>query len=102
MIQLSSLVDNSYPKLYINNNILIAGTKGIYPSIGTKKLYQIYPRNNCTNDTISVGFKNPPSNPNLMFMLMPIYYLNGNVNASKTFMRQLLINDFQYGAKRQR
>ena len=96
------LYDNSYPKLYINSTTLIAGTKGIYPSVGTKILYRIYPRNNCTNDTISVGFKSPASNPNLMFMLMPVYYLNGNLNASKTFMRQMLINDFGYGTKRHR
>jgi hypothetical protein len=91
------LYDNSYPKLYINNNVFIASTKGIYPSSGTKKLYQIYPRSNCNNDTINVGFKSPVNNSNLVFLLMPIYYLNGNVNASKTFMKQMLINEFHYG-----
>ena len=91
--------ENSYPKLYVNNTIPFfgAGTKGIYPSVGTKILYRIYPRNYCTNDTITVGFTSPVNNPNLMFMLLPIYYLNGNVNASKEFMHQMLITDFGYG-----
>jgi len=60
-------------------------------------LYRIYPRNYCTNDTITVGFTSTVNNPNLMFMLLPIYYLNGNVNASKEFMHQMLITDFGYG-----
>ena len=87
--------DNTVPKLI--TNFFIAGTKGFYPSTGTKKLYQILPRTNCSNDTITVGIKSPVTNPNIVFMLIPIYYLNGNVNASKEFMKQMLITDFGYG-----
>jgi hypothetical protein len=87
--------DINYPKLYLSNYIF--GTKGFFPSSGTKTIYQIYPRTNCSNDTITVGIKSPVSNPNIVFMLMPIYYLNGNVNSSKAFIRQTLITDFGYG-----
>jgi hypothetical protein len=92
--------NNLYPKLFISSNILIANTKGFFPSNGTNIIYKIYPRGNCTNDTINIGFENSAVNPNLMFLLMPIYYLNGNVENSKLFMRQLLINDFHYGSKK--
>ena len=87
--------DNNVPKLI--TNFFIAGTKGFYPSSGTKTIYQILPRYYCTNDTLTVGIKSPVTNPNVYFMLLPIYYLNGDVNASKEFMRQMLITDFGYG-----
>jgi len=87
--------DNTIPKL--KTSFFIAGTKGFYPSPGTKTIYQILPRTNCSNDTITVGIKSPVLNPNLYFLLLPIYFLNGDVNASKLFMRQMLITDFGYG-----
>lgn len=91
---------NSYPKLRINNvSTIIAGTKGFYPSINSQTIYKILPRGTCTNDTITVGIKSPINNPNLVFFLMPIYYLNGNVSASKQFMNQVLINEFGYGSR---
>jgi hypothetical protein len=70
-------------------------------------IYKILPRGNCIfydslghvigGDTLTVGIKNSASNPNLNFLLMPIYYLNGDVNSSKEFMRKMLITDFGYG-----
>jgi len=91
-----SITDNSVPKLI--TSFFIAGTKGFYPSAGTKTIYQILPRTSCSNDTITVGIKSPVANPNLYFLLLPVYYLNGNVNASKAFMKQMLITDFKYGS----
>ena len=94
------ITENSYPKLYINNlSTIIAGTKGFFPSASAKAIYKIMPRGSCATDTITVGIKNPVNNPNLVFFLMPIYYLNGNVNNSKAFIRQVLINEFGYGSK---
>jgi|WetSurMetagenome_2_1015567.scaffolds.fasta_scaffold29002_2 hypothetical protein len=93
------LRENSYPNLILNtSNTVIAGTKGFYPSSTVKTIYRILPRGSCL-DTINIGIKSPANNPNLIFFLMPIYYMNGNVNNSKTFMRQVLINDFGYGTK---
>jgi hypothetical protein len=98
--------DNTIPKLKVSGSF-IAVTKGFYPSSGTKTIYQLLPRTNCIfydslghvigGDTLTVGIKNSASNPNLYFLLMPIYYLNGDINASKTFMHQMLITDFHYG-----
>lgn len=93
------LQDNPYPKLQLNSTSVIAGTKGFYPSSSAKTIYRILPRGTCTNDTITVGIKNSVNNPNLVFFLMPIYYLNGNVGYSKTFINQVIINDFGYGTK---
>jgi hypothetical protein len=56
------------------------------------------PRSNCNNDTITVGIKNAATNPNLYFLLMPVYLLNGDLNASKNLMHQILITDFGYGS----
>lgn len=90
---------NGYPKLYINTDgTLIAGTKGFYPSASASTVYKIAPRGNCA-DTITVGIKSPASNPNLVFFLMPIYYMNGNLDASKTFLRKVLIDEFRHGSK---
>jgi len=91
-----SISDNTIPKL--RTSFFIAGTKGFYPSSGVKKIYQLLPRTNCSNDTITVGIKSPATNPNLYFMLLPIYFLNGDLNASKLFIKQMLITDFGYGS----
>jgi hypothetical protein len=94
------LQDNSYPKLLLNNSAtVIAGTKGFYPSSTAKAIYRILPRGTCATDTITVGIKSPISNPNLVFFLMPIYYMNGNVASSKAFVNQVLVNEFGYGTK---
>lgn len=94
-------VNSSYPYLYLNN--LIAHTNGLYltntPPGTTSALYQLLPnpnRPNCTDISVA-GFKSPAVNSNLVFMLMPIYYMNGEVNASKAFIHQILFNDFGYG-----
>lgn len=93
--------DNNYPNLIINNSsTIIAGTKGFYPSSNAKTIYRIMPRTNCFNDTITVGIKSPSNNPNLVFFLMPIYLLNGNLNYSKALIRQVLLSDFGYGNMR--
>lgn len=89
---------NSYPKLLINKDgTVIAGTKGFYPSPLASTIYKIFPRGSCVNDTITVGIKSPVNNPNLVFFLMPIYYMNGNADASKEFIRKVIISEFGYG-----
>jgi hypothetical protein len=92
--------NTSYPNLYVNS--MIAHTNSLYlNSSVVQSVYQIPPytsRPNCI-DIMYVGFKSPRNNPNLFFLFMPIYYLNGDVNASKTFMRQVLLNEFGYGSR---
>lgn len=94
---------SGYPYLY--SSFFIAHTNGLYlttnPAGITQSLYQLLPnpnRPNCT-DISTVGFKSPAVNPKLVFILMPIYYLNGDVNASKQFIKQVLINEFGFGTK---
>ncbi|MDD5361876.1 MAG: hypothetical protein PHN88_07065 [Ignavibacteria bacterium] len=89
--------DNSYPRLLIDNSAIIAGTKGFYSFPSAKTIYRILPRGSCTNDTISIGVKNSTNNPNIIFLLFPLYIMNRDMNASKLFMRQALITDFGYG-----
>lgn len=86
---------SNYPNLYLS--YLIAHSNGLYLNTNlVQKIYQLSPKQYCT-DVSYVGFKSPINNPNLFFILMPIYYLNGNVDNSKAFVRQVLINDFGYG-----
>lgn len=87
----------SYPNLFVSS--MIAHTNSLYLNSTVQSIYQIPPnpaRPNCT-DMMYVGFKSPVNNSNLFFLFMPIYYLNGNVNNSKAFIRQVLINEFGYG-----
>jgi hypothetical protein len=91
---------SGYPNLYVNNNIAFTHSLYLNPNL-VKSIYEIPPytsRPNCV-DRLYVGFKSPPNNPNLFFMFMPIYYLNGNVDASKQFINKVLINEFGYGSK---
>lgn len=92
-----NLTDNTIPKL--RTSYFISGSKGIYIPGGTKTLYQLLPRAQCYNDTLTIGMKSSPNNPNVVFMLMPVFFLNGDVESSKTFIRQTLIRDFGYGSK---
>jgi hypothetical protein len=96
-------MDNSYPSLTVSKRL--SQTRGFFVNNSTgnaKSLYITLPdstRPYCYYDTTLFGIKSPSVNPNLVFFLMPIYYLNGNVNNSKAFIRQVLINEFGYGSK---
>jgi hypothetical protein len=91
---------SGYPNLILS--FYIAQTRGFYNSGPQfKTIYQLNPdplRPNCI-DISKICSKNSTTNPNIVFMLMPIYYLNGNENNSKAFIRQVLINEFGYGSK---
>jgi len=94
--------DNAYPNLYCNS--ILAHTNGFYPATNppgiAEMIYQMNPnpsRPNCT-DISYIGLKSPAVNTNLVFMFMPIYYLNGDVNASNSFIKHVLFNDFGYGS----
>jgi hypothetical protein len=41
-----------------------------------------------------VAVKNTLNNPNTILMSMPIYYLNRDINASKSFFRKILFDEF--------
>jgi hypothetical protein len=92
--------NSSYPNLYVNS--MVAHTNSLYLNMNiVNSIYQIPPytsRPNCT-EMMYVGFKSPRINPNLFFLFMPVYYLNGNAGNSKAFMKQVLINEFGYGSK---
>jgi hypothetical protein len=89
------LTDNSIPILKVNS--MMAAVKGFYRSPGSKVIFQILPRYFCSNDTLTLGIKNTDVNPNVVFLLLPLYYLNGDVSASKLFIWQTIIRDFGYG-----
>jgi hypothetical protein len=91
---------SGYPNLFVNNMIAFTHSLYLNPNL-VQSIYEIPPytsRPNCT-DRLFVGFKSPPNNPNLFFMFMPIYFLNGDANASKQFLNKILITDFGYGSR---
>lgn len=93
-------VDNSYPALIFSSRL--SQTRGFYIPNNSegKTLYETFPdttRPYCFYDSTLFGFKSLQKNTNLVFFLLPIHHLNGDVNASKSFMKQVLYNDFGYG-----
>ena len=83
--------DPSYPVLTSSN--LIQRTRGMKIPSTTQIVYRLPINTSCQDSTI-VAIKDKQMNPNVIFMSMPVYYLNGNPTNSKTFFRKVLIEEF--------
>jgi len=83
--------DPSYPVLTSSN--LIQRTRGMKIPSTTQIVYRLPINTSCQDSTI-VAIKDKQMNPSVIFMYMPVYYLNGNPTNSKTFFRKVLIEEF--------
>ncbi len=83
--------DPSYPVLTSSN--LIQRTRGMKIPSTTQIVYRLPINTSCQDSTI-VAIKDKQMNPSVIFMSMPVYYLNGNPTNSKTFFRKVLIEEF--------
>ena len=84
-------IDPSYPVLTTSN--LIQRTRGMKIPSTTRIVYRLPINTSCQDSTI-VAIKDKQTNPNVILMSMPVYYLNGNPGNSKAFFRKVLIEEF--------
>lgn len=80
---------SGYPDLYASQ--FIAVTRSLYYQSSAKLVFKLLYNPNrpyCLEDSF-VGIKDADTNPKLMLMVMPIYYLNGNADNSKLFFNKL-------------
>jgi hypothetical protein len=80
---------NGYPDLYANQ--FIAVTRSLYYQSSAKLAYKLLYNPNrpyCMEDSY-VAIKDSDTNPKLLLMVMPVYYLNGNPVNSKLFLNKL-------------
>ena len=83
--------DPSYPVITSSN--LIQRTRGMKIPSTTHIVYRLPINTSCQDSTI-VAIKDKQTSPNVIFMSMPVYYLNGNPTNSKAFFRKVLIEEF--------
>lgn len=84
---------NGFPDLKANS--YIANTRSVYASLNSQNIfkYEYNPsRPYCTTDSY-IGIRDNPSNPRIVFMVMPIYYLNGIPTNTKQFFNKVF-SDF--------
>lgn len=88
-------VDNNYP--IVSTSTLVQRTRGIKIS-NASVIYRLPNTVACSdpNGGPIVCIKNAPINPNIIFMGMPVYFLNGNPVSSIALMRKIIINEFGY------
>ncbi len=80
---------SGYPDLIANQ--FIATTRGLYFPPNVSSVYKLKynpARPYCLDDSF-IGIKDINNNPKLILMVMPIYYLNGNTNNSKSFIKKV-------------
>ena len=83
--------NSSYPVLIVNN--LLQRIRGIAVSNSSQIIYRIPNGTTCQDSTI-VAVKNSVTNPGVILMGLPVYYLNGDLNASVAFFRRILFDEF--------
>lgn len=83
-------VDNSYP--VIGSSSLITAVKGVYTP--AQVIYTFFNGQGCTTSPIVVCFKDAPVNPRIVYMTLPVYFLNRDPNASKDLFRKIFIGEF--------
>ena len=85
--------DAAYPVLSTSG--LIQRVRGIKSTIPTRIVYRLPLSTPCQENTV-VAIKDSDTNPKQLFMTLPVYLLNGNVNETKAFFRHLLFDEFGY------
>ena len=83
-------VDNSYP--VIGSSSLITAVKGVYTP--AQVIYTFFNGQGCTTSPIVVCFKDAPVNPRIVYMTLPVYFLNRDPIASKDLFRKIFIGEF--------
>ena len=83
-------IDNSYP--VIGSSSLITAVKGVYTP--AQVIYTFFNGQGCTTSPIVVCFKDAPVNPRIVYMTLPVYFLNRDPIASKDLFRKIFIGEF--------
>jgi len=83
--------DLTYP--VITTNTFVQRVRGMHPSQTASILYRL-PYNSTCQDSVVIMIKDKQTNPDVILMSMPVYYLNGNPANSKILFRKILIDEF--------
>jgi hypothetical protein len=86
-------VNTSYPE--IGPSSIFQTIKGLRVSNPANVVYSFYKNSGCF-DTINVAIKNPVQNPNIIYLAMPVYFLNKYPENSKALFRRIFIEEFGY------
>ncbi len=88
-------IDNNYPVLATSS--LIQRVRGFKVS-NAALVYRLPNSVVCSEQGLGplVMIKNNPVNPNIIFLGLPVYYLNGLPTNTREFFRKIIISDFGY------
>ncbi|CAN5634361.1 hypothetical protein BH10BAC5_BH10BAC5_00980 [soil metagenome] len=87
------VTEPSYPQL--KPSITLSSIKGLKISGNTVPIYKLALNRGCF-DTITVMMKDVQVNPKVIYLTIPLYYMNGDPAAAKAFIRKVFINEFGY------
>ncbi len=87
-----TVVDPSYPE--IGPSALIPAVKGVYTP--ARVIYTFFNGQGCTSSPIVVGFKDVLANPRIIYMTIPVYFLNRDPQASRELFSRVFISEFGY------
>ena len=85
-----SVLDQSYPA--IGSSTLITALKGVYTP--SPVIYTFFNGLGCTSSPINVCFKNVPVNPRIVYMTIPVYFLDKDPTASKQLFNRIFVGEF--------
>lgn len=88
--------ENTYPVISATTGgIFLQRIRGIKSSDPTVIVYRLPQSTSCQTNMV-VAIKDRASNPRNIFMSMPVYYVNGDVTASKTLFDKILVQEFSH------
>ena len=90
-----SVIDNTYPPLTPSQGYYITSTRGIICPSYVKTLYKFKPGPDCGDSSV-VAIKDTDTNPKVIFMSVPVYYLDGNPVNTKALFKKIFIQEFGY------
>lgn len=85
-------VDQTYP--VIGSSTLITAVKGVYTP--SPVIYTFFNGLGCTAAPINVCFKNSASNPRIVYMTVPVFFMNRDPQASKQLFNRIFVDEFGY------
>ncbi|RPI18238.1 MAG: hypothetical protein EHM58_06325 [Ignavibacteriae bacterium] len=87
------VVDNNYPVLQTGDMFSPDKIRGVYPKAGTNIIYRFPVTPPYSQQNLVICLKNTSSNPNIVFMSVPLHRMN-NLGNAQIFLKKVIYSDF--------
>jgi hypothetical protein len=87
------VINNNYPPLQTGSQYSPDKIRGVYPKIGADVIYRFPVIPPYSQQNMIICVKNTISNPNIVFMSVPLHRMD-NLNNASVFFRKVIYSDF--------